>query len=502
MYPQITLIQTPPFIDISFLYLKICIINKNLLGFNSDNQYLFCWCYFLKNRAEKIGSIIKRSKEIHIVSHIDADGITAGSIALQTLKRLGKDFSIEFVKQLDDYVLKNLNDKNHELVWFTDLGSSICNADSDMNMIITDHHICPDNSNVDFHLNPHLFGYDGAYEISGAGATYLVSKAIDKKNIDLSALAIVGAVGDLQHRKYQKLSGLNRDILKDGEKNSYLKSKMDICYFGRETRPIYKMLQYSSDPIIPGLSGRESYCIKFLQDLGVILKDGDNWRKWIDLSKDERSLIISNIAQILLKKGFGYKIARRILSEVYLLDKEKEGTELHDAKEFATLLNSTARYGKYEVGLNVCLGNRDKWLKKARNLLQGHRHNLVEGLQFVKEEGITKRKYLQYFHAKNGVRDTIVGIVANMLINSKETSSSIPLIGFAYKDNGDVKASARATQELVDRGLNLSKAMKKAASELNGVGGGHNIAAGATIPKGKEEEFLEIIEKEIKIQIN
>ena len=88
-----------------------------------------------------------------------------------------------------------------------------------------------------------------------------------------------------------------------------------------------------------------------------------------------------------------------------------------------------------------------------------------------------------------------------MLINSEEVNSNIPLIGFALKDDGQVKASARGTEELVEKGLNLSTAMKKAASCLNGVGGGHNIAAGATIPKGKEEEFLDILEKEIKKQL-
>ena len=44
--------------------------------------------------------------------------------------------------------------------------------------------------------------------------------------------------------------------------------------------------------------------------------------------------------------------------------------------------------------------------------------------------------------------------------------------------------------------------MKKAAAELDSVGGGHDIAAGATIPTGTEEEFLEILEKEIKSQLS
>ena len=455
----------------------------------------------MEKRAKEIGEIIKKSKQIHIVSHIDADGLTAGSIAYKTLERLNKDFSIEFVKQLDEEVIKNIKDKNYELVWFTDLGSSISTNYSDINMIITDHHESPENSNKSFHLNPHLFNLDGGYSISGAGTTYLVSKAIDKENMDLSALAIVGACGDIQDRKYGKLMGLNRNILTDGKKLEVVNSKIDIRYFGRETRPVYKLLQYANDPVIPGITGRESSCIAFLQDLGIKLKDGDNWRRWIDLTKDERGLIISSIAQTLLVKGFGYKITKKIIGEVYILENEVEGTEVHDAKEFATLLNSTARYDKYDIGLRVCLGDRDKYLQKAKNLLLGHRANLVEGLQFAREEGIVKREYLQYFHAGNGIRDTIVGIVTNMLINSEEVNSNIPLIGFALKDDGQVKASARGTEELVEKGLNLSTAMKKAASCLNGVGGGHNIAAGATIPKGKEEEFLDILEKEIKKQL-
>jgi RecJ-like exonuclease len=455
----------------------------------------------LLDRAKELGNIVKNSKEIHIVTHIDADGIAAGTIAYQTLKRLNKDFSIQFVKNLDNGFLKKLKDENHELVWFTDLGSSIDVDEPKINKIVTDHHECQENSNYSYHLNPHLFGIDGSFNISGAGVTYLVSKSIDKKNIDLSTLAIVGACGDLQDRKYCKLKGINRDILKDGEKKGVLKSKTDIRFFGRETRPIYKMLQYSSDPIIPGLSGRESSCISFLQEHGIHIQDGDYWRKWIDLSKDERKIIISNIAKLLLTKGFGHKLTKRIIGEVYLLNKEKQGTELHEAKEFATLLNSTARYNKFDVGLKVCLGDRDKYYKKARKLLLGHRHNLVEGLQFAKEEGIVKRKYLQFFNAKKGIRDTIIGIVTNMLLNSEDISSNLPLVGFAEKEDGNIKVSARGTENLVEKGLNLSSAIKKAANSVDGVGGGHNIAAGATIPKGKEEEFLDILEKEIKRQL-
>jgi len=455
----------------------------------------------LLKRAHEIADSIKKFNNIHIVTHIDADGITAGAIASETLKRLGKEYSLECVKQLDDIILNRLIKENHELVWFTDLGSSISNKYPEINKIITDHHSCPHDSNFSFHLNPHLFNLEGSYDISGAGTTFLVSKCIDKKNIDLSALAIVGASGDLQDRKYCKLQGMNREIVEDGKKIGLIQSKIDIRYFGRETRPIPKILQFSSDPFIPGLSGRENACISFLEDLNIPLKDGDNWRRWIDLTISERRKITSSIVQMLLNKGFGHKIANRILGEVYTLCKEQPGTELHDAKQFATLLNSTARYDQYKVGLMVCFGDRGQWLEKAINLLGGHRRNLVEGLQFAKEEKITKRKYIQFFHAGEGIRDTIIGIVTNMMLNSEDVGSNLPLVGFAYTKNGDVKVSARTTQSFVDKGIDLSSALKYAAKQLNGVGGGHNIAAGATIPKGKEDEFLDILEKKIKDQL-
>ena len=175
---------------------------------------------------------------------------------------------------------------------------------------------------------------------------------------------------------------------------------------------------------------------------------------------------------------------------------------MHDAKEFATLLNSTARYGEYDIGLKVCLGDRKKALKSARSLLQGHRHNLVEGMQVAKTEGIHVRDFVQYFHAQQGIRDTIVGIVTNMLLNDAETRNDLPLVGFATKNEGEVKASARTTQDLVDKGIDLSRIINHAAATVDGVGGGHNIAAGATIPKGKEEAFLHAFEKEVQDQLS
>lgn len=478
----------------------------------------------MQTTAKKIAKELKKHKEIKIITHIDADGITSGSIASKALEREGIEYKIEFIKQLDTQVIEKLKDENPELVWFTDLGSGMAEHLNGLNAVITDHHV-PSKEKLEniplkarenlfsffqaldaveskktlIHLNPHLFGINGAIDISGAGCTHLVAKALNIKNTDLASLAIVGAIGDLQDAKECKLVGLNRKILEDGIENNVLEYHIDLRFFGRETRPLFKFLQYANDPVIPGLKNKEN-CINFLQDLGIRLKEEENWLKWVDLTKDEKQKIASEIFILLLSKGFDRNTVKRMIGEVYILINEEVGTELHDAKEFATLLNSCGRYDKAEVGYNVCLGNRDEWFKRAKNLQQGHKINLVQSLEIVRDMGITKRDYIQYFNGKDKIRDSIIGVVAGMILGSKEINPDLPIFAFAKTDEG-VKVSARSVRKLVDKGLDLSVVMKETSDKVGGVGGGHNIAAGATIPDNCEQEFLEIAEKIVKRQI-
>ena len=171
---------------------------------------------------------------------------------------------------------------------------------------------------------------------------------------------------------------------------------------------------------------------------------------------------------------------------------EQEGTELRDASEYSTLLNATARYGHSGVGLSVCLGDRGSCLEEARLLLNEHRQNLVNGLKLVKDEGIVPLAHLQYFDAGDRILDTIVGIVAGMSFQTADRRK--PILAFARSDDGKLKVSARGTQDLVRSGLNLAVAISQAAEKVGGVGGGHNVAAGATIPPEAKGEFLELMD--------
>ena len=57
--------------------------------------------------------------------------------------------------------------------------------------------------------------------------------------------------------------------------------------------------------------------------------------------------------------------------------------------------------------------------------------------------------------------------------------------------------SSRAKKEAVEAGLNLGEIIGEICEELNGEGGGHNVAAGAKIPRDNKEEFIDMLEEKI-----
>ncbi|MCK5548269.1 MAG: DHH family phosphoesterase, partial [Thermoplasmata archaeon] len=295
-----------------------------------------------------------------------------------------------------------------------------------------------------------------------------------------------------------KLVGTNETILDDGRKAGVVESLTDLRFFGRASRPLIKFLQFANDPAIPKLAENEDACTGFLNELGIDLLDGERWRSWCDLKQFERKLVISEIVKLILQTGYGSAKAETLIGDVYVLC-EEDGM-LSDAKEYSTLLNSCGRYEKADVGLKVCLGDRDKEFGKALKLLRGHREYLVNSLKYIRDIGIKELRAVQYFHAKDKVLDSVIGIIAGMILGSGDANRKLPIFGFANSSN-EVKVSARSTKELVARGLNLSVVMRKASSMVGGVGGGHNIAAGATIPKGKEEEFIEHAQAIVREQL-
>ncbi|EMA55578.1 MULTISPECIES: single-stranded-DNA-specific exonuclease RecJ [Halococcus] len=459
----------------------------------------------LADDARACADALVGADRVLVASHIDADGLTSAAVAAQALERAEIPFEVVFEKQLDADAIAEIAATEFETVLFTDFGSGQLDhiaeheAAGAFTPVIADHHQ-PADADTEHHLNPLLVGLDGSSELSGAGTAYVLARALAEhggdahggttENRDLAALAIVGAVGDMQASDGE-LTGANQAIVGEGCAADVLNETTDLALYGKQTRPLPKLLEYATDVRIPGISGSERGAREFLSGLGLDLEDDDGWRRWVDLTADERQAVASGLVKRAVDRGVPAGRIDELVGTTYTLSGEPTGTELRDASEFSTLLNATARYDRADVGLAVCLGDRDEALDRARRLLSNHRRNLATGLDWVKRTGVTGEEHLQWFDAGEEIRETIVGIIAGMALGADATRSDKPIVAFATKNDAESKVSARGSHRLVREGLDLSAVMGEAARALGGDGGGHDVAAGATIPTEEKEAFVE-----------
>ena len=357
-------------------------------------------------------------------------------------------------------------------------------------VVILDHHEVSGISNERIlHINPHMFGIEGSREVSGAGVTYMFAEALDKKNEACAHLAVVGAIGDAQENG--GFERINAGILETAKRLDTISVQKGLRLFGMQTRPIHKVLEYSTDPYIPNVSGSESGAVQFLHNLGINPKRGKGWKKMVDLSQEEMQHLVAGV--ILARRGEANP--EDVLGNIYILRQEEGESPLRDAKEFATLLNSCGRMGKASLGIGACLGD-PKMKRQAISHLLEYRKEIIASMQWFEANrgtsAVQEHPGFMIINAGTGILSTMIGTIASMIAKSNSIRPGTLILSVAEAPDKTLKASIRRAGFQSDSSLDLRRIMEEITSKVEGSSaGGHIYAAGSVIPQGKEEEFLE-----------
>ena len=459
--------------------------------------------------AKLVLETVQKEGVIHVFSHLDADGIAAAGIMGKSLMRLGAKFRIRITQQLDEKIMASIATDKPDLLILTDFGSGYIDLLNEkiptFKVVILDHHqINGTAKNSNFvQVNPHMFGVDGASDVSGSGVAYFTAKAVNQGNVDLAPIALVGALGDMQDKYDQRgLRGPNELIINDAVAAGLLKVEKDLLFFGRETRPIHKTLATTTNPFIPGLSGEEDKALAFLSSLDIPIKQGDKWRALRDLNDNERKRLCSALADHLLSKGLHLAVDN-LIGYVYVLTKEEPNTALRDAREFAVVLNSTGRMDRPSLGIAICMGDRKEALEEANKILEDYRKNINKYLSWVNEKPERMRE-LQNIYVVNGetfINEKIVSTISSIIVSGLVNNEK-PLLVFAKVEKEEAaKFSARSTVSGISKGVDLSQVMRLASEMFDGKGGGHNIAAGAQVPFSKIDDFIKTVDELVGKQL-
>lgn len=474
---------------------------------------------------------------VRVVSHYDADGITAAGIVARALVNEGKRFRLSFVKGISDRAFQEIE---HEgLVLVLDMGSGQLETIKQLAamVVILDHHITPElregfeairnsNTSVDdvkgvaarkgvngdgpvkegdeneqtgthqdhetvgegdsktplsgfspieteqgivYEFNSHTFGIDGGFEACGASMAYSFVTALSRMNSHTSAIAAAGIDGDMQS---QPLVGLNRDVIQEGIGHGYIQEKKNALFLDGET--IREALNYSVDPYFPGLTGREGKVDSFLSDCGF-----DGSKKPADLSLEQKRHLINKLMLIHLKNNSPPEAIERLVGTRYFLSEFNMF-----ADTLSNRLNACGRLNWMTTGVAGCLCEETA-LEKAGRLREKYRSTIRNGLVYLESRGIKRMDHIQFFFNNDpSSSGAFAGLGIQYLF-----ARDLPIVALS-KEGGKVHISSRGTRELVNLGLNLSTAMRDASKLVGGHGGGHPVASGATIPEGKENEFL------------
>jgi single-stranded-DNA-specific exonuclease len=459
--------------------------------------------------AKVILETVKKDGFILVFSHLDADGVAAAGVIGKMLYRVDARFRIRVMQWVDDKIIGEVIADKPQLVILTDFGSGYLDLLNEkipnVKVVILDHHqITSKVVNLNFvQVNPHLFGIDGATDVSGSGVAYFAARAVNSANADLAPIALVGALGDMQDKYEQRsLQSLNEIIVNDGISTGLLKVEKDLIFFGRETRPIYKMLATTTNPFIPGLSGQETEALNFVANLGIPLKQGDKLRALCDLTNEERKRLCSALADYLLSKGLHLEV-ENLIGYVYVLTKEEPNTALRDGREFAVVLNSAGRMDRPSLGIAICMGDRKAALEESNKILEDYRKNINKYLGWVAEkpERMRELQNIYVIYGENFINEKIIGTVSSIIVSSLANNEK-PLLAFAnIEAEKAAKFSGRTTEAALRKGVNLGDVMRIASEANGGKGGGHNIAAGAQVPLDKLEAFVKLADELVGRQL-
>ena len=422
---------------------------------------------------------ITKEKEILVVSHFDTDGISSAAIMVKALKKLDKKFSLKVIKNLEREFIYEL--PKEKVIIFLDLASGSLNhiSNSELeNVFIIDHHEIiqeiPQNVQI---VNPQL--YDGE-KISSSGLTYLFCKEINEENKELAKLAILGMIGDCLEKDIDKL---NNGILNDGE----IKKRRGALIYPA-TRPLNRVLEYSSSPYIPGVTGNVKGVLELIRDAGLT-PGQKGYPSLLELKDSEMEKLVT---AIMLRNPKATD--KEIIGDIYLV---KLYNKLEDAREMSAKINACSRLGNSNVALQFCMEVPDA-KKKAESTHVKYRQHIVSALKFVSEAEKIEGNGYAIINAKDNIKETMIGTTASILSNSKLYEPGTTIIGMAYSDEDKIKISARNVGK---EGRNVREILTKTNLRFDGEVGGHEFAAGCLIKREHEQEFIDELKKNLEVEM-
>jgi len=413
---------------------------------------------FIMNTVADAGSV-------KLISHNDADGVTSGAIMWRALTKLGVDVEWYAMPYMTSTGIRKVLDTKKPIV-FIDMGSAYgewVGKYKKTPVAVIDHHpIRGDISSVDAYWIPVSEGETTESIKYATAATLAQAIAVELGADDeiTAWLAVIGATGDMA------------DLQGDFDKNSLIKKLIDKAIDDGYIEEDFGLR-------LPGKFALDAYEIIDFSVLPPTLDRYDHL-KGVDPSK-----LTKEDLESIYGKYINMVWGKRYINP----NMPTELKENHDAAiALMNVTNPAYEVIKYFKRTDIdfsFINQSGKILKEKYVALKAVINEILRGGAYIETEKLT----VVYNHTPKLVSNsTIANYIANKNIIGSPTK---PVIVYSKDpNNGKYIASARIHYEYQNT-IDLGKLMEEATKNIPGAtGGGHVVAAGATIPEKYINDFV------------
>lgn len=458
----------------------------------------------VKPFSEKLRSAAEDGCSTCIMTHQDADSLIAASIICMTLLRLGAKCVIRSISETAAALIEQMKSEAYDFYIICDLGSGlggILNKASGDKWIIIDHHQLPEEDLAEGRgkhiLNAFKCGIDGRSEVSSGGLAFIIATQIEKRNWDLSPIALVSAISDRQDQgEKRSFVGINSEIMKIAQSHGLISVNLDLLFNGRETKPLHEALASTSYPYIRGITWNIDNAYSVIKNSGVQMKENGRWRVLAEIQQEEKSIILDAVVKFVAasSKYDTANLTENLVGHAYTLVEEDLRSQSRDAREFSTMLNACASAGRGSVAVGICMGDRNVSLNEGEQIVKTYQTTLAKCISSILAEKwrtIDDGRTI-FVNAENAIPEDML-TSASYLLSGPPMCDRMIFVWTTSRD-GMHKFSCRKCVCCKSR-LNLGLIVRRCAEGVGGLGYGHAEAAVYKIPPDRLEEFVSNVKR-------
>ncbi len=348
---------------------------------------------------------------VKIAAELSVDGIISASILAKALTQKNCNFSLSFYCDFNDKIIRELSLNPCDNIMI--IGSNI------KNIISIEHKNLFSISNNKLFISNTL---NADVTLSAVFSSYLVAKQLHNPISELSYLTLIPF--------YDKNNELLSDILKESLESKKISKSKGFNIFGSNTRQFHKVLEYSIDPFLLGVSGYEENAINIIKEIGIGFKD-DGFCSMIDLEEEDMNRFINIL-------GINHNIKKE---DIILFNSEEANSPLRDFREFKDFLQACVTLNRPSDAVAKCLGCK-QIKNSALEILREYKLNIINALNlfFTESSSFTITKdNITLVNYGNKIDERILETVSSIIFKHNSALLSNRIIITCSTNHGKLK---------------------------------------------------------------